>query len=484
MPRNATTGVFARVSNSFSSPVFGTLIDPTDADSYFDDLDVGLNPPELDGPVRFINSLQVGTTGAAAGTIDFLNATSGSITLSPPAGALGTRTLTLPAATDVLVGRDTTDTLTNKTLTSPTINTPTITSPSISGALTITSNSATALAVGPNGTSGSTLTIDSSTVSAVAGIVVRGAVTGGTVALVTTDPGANCSLSINGKGTGTIAIGGTSTGAVSVAKVTITAPATSATLTLIDGTTVTGPASTGTLATLGNTETFTGIKTFGSAGAVGRLRIAGTTSGTTILDATATASGTLTLPAATDTLVGKATTDTFTNKTFNSTGTGNVLQVSGVTVSAGQYPGEPTTGSATAGNVGEFVSSVIPASSAVSLTTSTTTNVTSISLTAGDWDVWGNVGYVPAATTNTTTYISAINTTSATLPGTTQPDKQHFTAYPNAGQVIASGNHVFSTTIQTRLSLSSTTTVFLIGRSDFTVSTQTAYGYIMARRRR
>ena len=40
------------------------------------------------------------------------------------------------------------------------------------------------------------------------------------------------------------------------------------------------------------------------------------TSGTTTLQASATASGTLTLPAATDTLTGKATTDTLTNKTI------------------------------------------------------------------------------------------------------------------------------------------------------------------------
>jgi len=38
--------------------------------------------------------------------------------------------------------------------------------------------------------------------------------------------------------------------------------------------------------------------------------------GTTILEASATASGTLTLPAATDTLTGRATTDTLTNKTI------------------------------------------------------------------------------------------------------------------------------------------------------------------------
>ena len=46
--------------------------------------------------------------------------TSGSVTLSSPAVS-GTTTLTLPTTTDTLVGKTTTDTLTNKTLTSPTI---------------------------------------------------------------------------------------------------------------------------------------------------------------------------------------------------------------------------------------------------------------------------------------------------------------------------------------------------------------------------
>jgi hypothetical protein len=63
----------------------------------------------------------------------FSGSTSGTTTVQASAVA-GTNTLTLPATTsDTLVGKATTDTLTNKTLTSPTINTATIATPTITG---------------------------------------------------------------------------------------------------------------------------------------------------------------------------------------------------------------------------------------------------------------------------------------------------------------------------------------------------------------
>ena len=80
-------------------------------------------------------------------------------------------------------------------------------------------------------------------------------------------------------------------------------------------------------------EVLTSLKLTALLEATGAVFV-GSTSGSTTLQATATASGTLTLPAATDTLVGKATTDTFTNKTLDTAGTGNVLRINGTQVSA------------------------------------------------------------------------------------------------------------------------------------------------------
>ena len=71
------------------------------------------------GAVVFNTLPTFGTTG-----VRFSGSTSGTTTILSGATA-GTSVLTLPVATDTLVGVATTDTLTNKTLTSPAINTAT-----------------------------------------------------------------------------------------------------------------------------------------------------------------------------------------------------------------------------------------------------------------------------------------------------------------------------------------------------------------------
>lgn len=142
--------------------------------------------------------------------------------------------------------------------------------------------------------------------------------------------------------------------------------------------------------------------------------------------------------------------------------------------------GTTTNDNAAALSVGELVSSVV-ADTTASLTAGTVANVTSISLTAGDWDVYGNVAFQGAASTTLSQAQCWCSSTSATLPDITLRSQIFFnstlpfsTAFPG----------VAFTTPTLRFSLSGTTTIYFSVRAGFAVSTLTAGGAIYARRRR
>lgn len=89
-----------------------------------------------------------------------------------------------------------------------------------SGAVVITSADASAFAVGPAGTTNSTLNINSSTPSAANGLNITAGATAGILSLSVTDPGPDSSITFNAKGGGSISFGSVSTGPITLFRAT------------------------------------------------------------------------------------------------------------------------------------------------------------------------------------------------------------------------------------------------------------------------
>ncbi len=127
------------------------------------------------------------------------------------------------------------------------------------------------------------------------------------------------------------------------------------------------------------------------------------------------------------------------------------------------------------GSVGEYISSIILSGSALPILSNTPINVTSISLTAGDWNLEGSVSISNDINDKFTDVGGWISLTSATLP--------NFALYNNIS--MAAGFYLAQAGLKVpslRVNISSTTTVYLSAIARFIAGNAIVCGQIIARR--
>lgn len=101
-----SAGAFVLFNGALGTPSSGTVTNLTGTASININGTVGATTPNTGVFTTLVagstTSLLLGTAGSAVGNIGFRNATSGTATLAPPTGALGTYTVTLPNAASTL----------------------------------------------------------------------------------------------------------------------------------------------------------------------------------------------------------------------------------------------------------------------------------------------------------------------------------------------------------------------------------------------
>jgi hypothetical protein len=239
-----------------------------------------------------------------------------------------------------------------------------------------------------------------------------------------------------------------------------------------------------------------------SGGVVGFLNGNNTVSGNNTYTGTSTFTNTVTLPAnsvtranltqgAAKSVIGVTGNATANVADIVPTNTRQVLTVSGPGTGTSlifaqpqgdQLLGTTTNDNAATGNVGEVITATTGTFSVpVALTTATAIALGSISLTAGDWDVWYQVGFTGGSTTTVTSLAAQTSTTSASVG---QSDVSFINIVNPTALVLfnSSFNSVAYCGPIKRYSLASTTSVFLNVYATFATSTCSGFGNLFARR--
>ena len=154
----------------------------------------------------------------------------------------------------------------------------------------------------------------------------------------------------------------------------------------------------------------------------------------------------------------------------------------GMAINGGGVVGTTTNSDAVAGNVGEFKTTTVAAAGAIAAAATTVSkNVTSVSLTAGDWMVTGTCDIVM---TGLTMSVNQCGLGVATDTLLTQAGGSGVGTDPLSIITATNGTTLSGTTSSsvpmTRVTLAATTTIYLVANLTYSAGSATQYGTIKA----
>lgn len=178
---------------------------------------------------------------------------------------------------------------------------------------------------------------------------------------------------------------------------------------------------------------------------------------------------------ATITDAGLLTTTIVSSTTVSAT---SIMETPQVFSSAGvKIRGTNTNDNAPVGYVGEIIESTLASGSAAGAASGTALSFTNITLTAGDWDVFGNICTVFGGGTTMSRFAGGISSVVNTEP--TPPNSGAFFLDIPPTSFASNQCRVVGTR---RVSINANTVYYITGTANFAVSTLSLYGYIGARR--